>query len=330
MENFVFEKEGKRPATVSFLFAPMEGITYSAFRSFHHATFPGASEYFTPFIAPDSRGSFKKKYLKELTEGVPSVPQLLVNSAEAFNLTALKLCDLGFREINLNAGCPSGTVYTKHKGAGMLRDPDSLCRLLDAVLEQAQQRGYRVSVKTRMGDHSTAEFPEILAVYNRFPLSRLIVHARCRDDFYQGTADVSGFREAMELSRIPLVYNGDIRSAKDLNRLMKTAKPDAVMIGRGAVTNPALFRELTGGAGLTAEELRAFLDGLTEIWLESGLAPRFTLERMKTLWGYMKDLFPDEKKQIKAILKANSLEEYRARVTELLAGNYPLKKPVIL
>lgn len=305
--------------TASFLFAPMEGITYAGFRTFHHACFPGASEYFTPFIAPDSRGSFKKKYLKELTEGVPSVPQLLVNSAEAFNLTSLKLYDLGFREINLNAGCPSGTVYSKHKGAGMLRDLDSLCRLLDAVFEQAEQRGYRVSVKTRMGDHSTAEFPEVLAVYNRFPLSRLIVHARCRDDFYQGTPDLRGFRQAMDLSRIPLVYNGDIRTVEDWNRLKETAAPASVMIGRGAVTNPALFRELTGGAGLTAEELRCFLEGLTEIWLESGLEPRFTLERMKTLWAYMKDLFPDEKKQIKAILKANSLENYRAVVSELLA-----------
>jgi tRNA-dihydrouridine synthase len=106
----------------------MEGITYAAFRTLHHELFPGACEYFTPFIAPDRRGSFKKKYLKELTAGVPSVPQLLVNSAEAFNATALKLYDLGFREINLNTGCPSGTVTAKGKGAGFLRDPEALDR----------------------------------------------------------------------------------------------------------------------------------------------------------------------------------------------------------
>lgn len=296
----------------------MEGITYAAFRSLHHELFPGAEEYFTPFLAPDRAGSFKTKYLRELTDGVPSVPQLLVNSAEAFNATALKLCTLGFREINLNTGCPSGTVYAKHKGAGMLRDLTSLDRILDAVCEQAEQVGYRVSVKTRMGDHSTAEFPEVLEVFNRYPLSRLIVHARCRDDWYQGTPDVQGFRDAAGSCRCPLVYNGDIASAADLDRLLAVVKVDAVMIGRGAVRNPALFRELSGGSPLSADELQVFLDRLTAHWLSDGLGPAFTLERMKALWFYMKDLFPNENKQIKTLLKAKTLDEYRPAVTSLL------------
>ena len=94
-----------------FLFAPMEGLTYAAFRTLHYELFPGASEYFTPFIAPDREGSFKKKYLKELTAGVPSVPQLLVNSAEAFNATALKLYDLGFgRSISTPAAPPAPSM----------------------------------------------------------------------------------------------------------------------------------------------------------------------------------------------------------------------------
>ena len=306
-----------------FLFAPMEGITYAAFRTLHHELFPGASEYFTPFIAPDREGSFKKKYLKELTAGVPSVPQLLVNSAEAFNATALKLYDLGFREINLNTGCPSGTVYAKHKGAGMLRDLNALDQILDSVCEQAQRLGMRISVKTRMGDHSTAEFPDILEVFNRYPLSRLIVHARCRDDFYQGPPDLQGFRDAAGRCLCPLVFNGSIASPGSLDRLLNTVTVDAVMIGRGAVADPALFRELSGGPPLSSEELSVFLDRLTARWLADGLGPAFTLERMKALWFYMKDLFPDAKSQIKAILKAKSLEEYRPAVSSLLCSSAP-------
>ena len=110
----------------------------------------------------------------------------------------------------------------------------------------------------------------------------------------------------MEYAAFPLVYNGDIRSEVDLDNLMNLGKPDAVMIGRGAITNPALFRELTGGERLSSEELQEYLDGLTAIWTESGLNPLFVLERMKTLWTYMKDLFPDEKKRTKAILKSKS------------------------
>ena len=232
-----------------FLFAPMEGITYSAYRSIHRSFFPGASEYFTPFIAPDSKGSFKKKYLKELTEGHPSVPQLLVNNAEAFNTVALKLYGLGFREINLNTGCPSGTVYAKHKGAGMLRDLNALDHTLTEIFEQAEKTGYRVSIKTRMGDHSSAEFPAILSVFSRYPVSRLIVHARCRDDYYMGKPDLQGFRDALPYSRCPLVYNGNIASVDDFRRLQSTVKIDAVMIGRGAAANPAVSASLPAAAG---------------------------------------------------------------------------------
>ena len=92
------------------------------------------------------------------------------------------------------------------------------------------------------------------------------------------------------------------------------------MIGRGAVANPALFRELTGGGKLRAEELQAFLDGLAEVWLTGGLSLPFTLERMKTLWIYMKDLFPEEERKTRAILKSKSFGEYRAAVSELLRG----------
>lgn len=316
-EQFHKKKENKG-ANVRLLFAPMEGITYAAFRMLHHTFFPGAAEYFTPFIAPDNRGSFKSKYLKELTDGYLSAPQLLVNNAGAFNKTARKLYDLGFQEINLNIGCPSNTVYAKHKGAGMLRDLTELSKVLEEIFEQAEQIGYRVSIKSRMGDHCTDEFPEIMKVYNIFPISRLIVHARCRDDFYQGAPDVQGFRAAFEMSRFPLIYNGSISSAAELRSLLKTVPVDTVMIGRGVVKNPALFRELTGGSRLTPEELQNFLNQLTATWLESGLSPSFTLERMKTLWIYMRELFPNEKKQIKAILKSKYLEEYQILVSGLL------------
>ena len=101
---------------MEFLFAPMEGITFSLYRSVHHKMFPGVSEYYTPFIAPDAKGSFKAKYLRDLTEdrgeGLVIIPQLLANRAESFNITAGKLHALGFDTVNLNTGCPSGTVFS--------------------------------------------------------------------------------------------------------------------------------------------------------------------------------------------------------------------------
>ena len=316
-----------------FLYAPMEGITLSRFRQIHHEMFPGVSEYYTPFIAPDSNGSFKSKFLRELTDDCGSlqvIPQLLVNNPDAFGLTADRLNDLGFPVINLNIGCPSGTVFSKHKGAGLLTDPDALDRLLGQIYERAEKTGYRVSVKTRMGVHSTDEFPAILEVYRRYPIEKLIVHARCRDDFYQGRADLAGFAEAAAQCRTPPVYNGDLASGEDLERLLAAAPETcSVMIGRAAVANPALFRVLQGGEPLQLGELKTFHDRLTEAWLEDGLSPVFTVERMKTLWSYLQALFPENRREVKAVLKARTMDSYRGAVSVLFgSGQFqPSGKP---
>ena len=297
------------------LFAPMEGITLFRYRMIHHRMFPGAAEYYTPFIAPDSKGSFRPKYLRELTSDCNSlrvIPQLLVNNAEAFCATAEKLRELGFGEVNLNSGCPSGTVFSKHKGAGMLTDLASLDAVLDGIYSHAEQKGYRVSIKTRMGVHSTEEFPAILECYRKYPISKLIVHARCRDDFYRGEADLSGLASSIGECLFPVVYNGNIAAPEDLEKVSLAAPQiESVMIGRAAVSNPALFRWFKTGEQLRLEELKAFHDELVETWMEDGLSPAFTVERAKTLWTYMQELFPEAKREIKAVLKARNMPDYR-------------------
>ena len=307
---------------MDYLFAPMEGITLAQYRKLHHKMFPGTAEYYTPFIAPDSRGSFKSKYLSELMTDrgeVNVIPQLLVNNAEAFNATAKQMYALGFSVINLNAGCPSGTVYSKHKGAGMLADPDTLDRILDEIFDCAEKNGYRISIKTRMGVHSTEEFSKLLNVYNRYPIEKLIVHARARDGYYKSTPDMAGFSEAVSRSRAELCYNGDIHSEDDLKKLKKSApEVDKIMIGRGVVANPALIRVLQGGPQLQIDELRIFHDTLLKTWLESGLSPNFTVERMKTLWSYMEVLFSNGKREKKAIMKARGLDQYLEAVSILM------------
>lgn len=293
----------------------MEGITLFRYRMIHHRMFPGAAEYYTPFIAPDSKGSFRPKYLRELTSDCNSlrvIPQLLVNNAEAFSATAEKLRELGFGEVNLNIGCPSGTVFSKHKGAGMLTDLASLDAVLDGIYSHAEQKGYRVSIKTRMGVHSTEEFPAILECYRKYPISKLIVHARCRDDFYRGEADLSGLASSIGECLFPVVYNGNIAAPEDLEKVSLAAPQiESVMIGRAAVSNPALFRWFKTGEQLRLEELKAFHDELVETWMEDGLCPAFTVERAKTLWTYMQELFPEAKREVKAVLKARNMPDYR-------------------
>lgn len=302
-------------------FAPMEGVTYAAYRRLHAEMFPGAGVYYAPFIAPDSAGHFKAGNLRDIlpenNAGVRVIPQLLCNAAAPFLSVARELAALGYGEVNLNAGCPSGTVVAKHKGAGMLADPAGLDACLAEIFEKSP---LPVSVKTRLGMHSTQEFSALLEVYRKYPLTRLIVHARDRDGMYKSVPDQDAFSAALACP-FPVEYNGNVFCREDLVSL-KTRFPTlgAVMIGRGAVTNPALFRMLRGGAALAPEDLRDFHDRLAAAYLAEGLAPAFTAARMKELWFYQLCLFPGGEKAGKAIFKARTLPDYLAAVSVLFAS----------
>lgn len=295
------------------LFAPMEGVTYPEYRLIHSRMFPGVNQYFSPFIAPNGEGLFKARYLErqlpDIAQHVDLVPQILANNVDAFNISAASIRRLGYGEINLNAGCPSGTVFAKHKGSGMLTDPDSFARFLDGIFSQNEN----ISIKTRMGVDSCDEFGAILSLYNRYPLSRLIIHARARAGMYESAVDLPAFLAAFESSACPVTYNGDIFSPEDLARILELVPGlDSIMIGRGAIANPALPRMLLGGPPLELAELRAFHDSLFDAYLSSAISGNFTVERMKNLWKYMACLFPDSGKTLKALFKARRPEEYRS------------------
>ena len=176
-------------------FAPMEGVTSAAFRRVHRRFFPEADRYYSPFIAPDIRGEFKASRLRDVlgenNEGLALVPQILTNSAEAFLGTARRLHDLGYGQVDLNLGCPSATVVSKHKGAGLLCDPSALDALLADIFSRTP---VAVSVKTRLGFSSTEEIDALMEIFDRYPICELTVHARCREGFYRSPVDLEDHR----------------------------------------------------------------------------------------------------------------------------------------
>ena len=307
---------------MSWSFAPMEGITNSVFRRLHAASFGSVDRYFAPFLAPDGKGRVKASALEELRPErngeLCLVPQILCNRPEAFLALGHELASMGYREINLNAGCPSGTVVPKHKGAGMLSDLESLDRFLDAVFSHAD---FAVSVKTRLGLESAGEFDAILAVYNRYPISELVIHARDRKGLYQSTPDLGAFQRAFSASRAPVCYNGNLLSPAHY-AAVRAAVPalERWMPGRGAVANPALPRQLRGGAALELREFEDFTDRLLDAYLLSGVGEYHSLGRMKELWYYAAHLFPGAGREIKAINKARTKEDYRSAVSALFSS----------
>lgn len=297
-------------------FAPLEGITTNIYRNTHAEVFGGCDGYYAPFITPSDNEKISRKGLRDVVpeknEGLSLSVQVLTNRADSFLKFARKIRGLGYREVNINLGCPFERVIQKGRGAGMLKDKEALDRFLDGVFSGTD---LLVSVKTRIGFRSGEEMERLSEVFNCYPLSLLIIHPRTREDFYKGTPDMAVFSKAYEQAASPVCYNGDILTGEDFNRISdQYPELSGVMIGRGAVKNPALFREIRGGEKLTTQELVAFSDRLSENYYEVLRSETFTLQKLKEVWGYMLQNFPEEAKIAKGIKKATS----RAELSEII------------
>ena len=299
--------------------APLEGITGWIYRSAVYECFGGFDKYFVPFIRPNQMGHFsareKKDILPAHNAGLRTVPQVLTNQAEDFLRTAAKLKEYGYEEVNLNLGCPSKTVVTKRRGAGFLAEPERLEVFLDEIFGKCP---IRISVKTRLGMEEPGEFTRLLKLYNKYPMEELIIHPRVQKDFYKNTPRLEMFEIALEESRNPLCYNGDINSVSDADRLQERfPQTDAIMMGRGVLTDPSLARQIKGGRRADKEELRRFHDLLYSGYCEEMSGDRTILYKMKELWFYLADIFADSKKYAKKIKKAEKCAVYEKIVEEM-------------
>ena len=299
--------------------APLEGITGWIYRSAVYECFGGFDKYFVPFIRPNQMGHFsareKKDILPAHNAGMRTVPQILTNQAEDFLRTAVKLKEYGYEEVNLNLGCPSKTVVTKRRGAGFLAEPERLEAFLDEIFGKCP---IRISVKTRLGMEEPGEFTRLLKLYNKYPMEELIIHPRVQKDFYKNTPRLEMFETALEESRNPLCYNGDINSVSDADRLQERfPQTDAIMMGRGVLADLSLARQIKGGRRADKEELRRFHDLLYSGYCEEMSGDRTILYKMKELWFYLADIFADSKKYAKKIKKAEKCAVYEKIVEEM-------------
>lgn len=292
-----------------YYFAPMEGLTDGTYRRLHHKYFPGVDRYYMPFLSPTIHRTLTHKEDRELpfadSVAFSAVPQVLTKVSEDF-LWAAQICrDRGYEEVNLNVGCPSGTVVSKGKGSGMLRDPASLDKFLEEIFSASP---LPVSVKTRLGIEKPEEFPAILEIYNRYPIKELTIHPRVRKQFYDGTVAMELFDYAVRNSRNPLCYNGDIRTLSQIQKL-EEAYPglESVMIGRGLIADPGM---LSGGTD--AKKLEAFMNELMAVYEVEFGSTRNAIFRLKENWGFLHSRFEDSEKLWKRLRKCTDGAEFKS------------------
>ena len=298
-----------------YYFAPMEGLTDSIYRRVHHKYFGGVDRYFMPFLSPTIHRSLIPREERETPKAdsvcFKAVPQLLTKVPEDFTWMAGQCKELGYDEVNLNLGCPSGTVTAKGKGSGMLRDLQALDNFLDAIFYKAP---LPISVKTRIGFSSSEELPALLEIYNKYPIKELTVHPRVREAFYKGPVDMEAFRYCASNSKNPLCYNGDICSVSDAEKIRKEFGVESVMIGRGLIADPGML--LPGGTD--KQTLLDFTDQLMAEYTEIFGSVRNAMFRMKENWGMIAGRFENSEKLKKRLCKTTDPNEFRAITRELV------------
>lgn len=291
--------------------APIQGFTDYVFRNAHASTYGGVSKYFTPFIRVEG-GALRKKDINDLLYSddfedadTELVPQIIANTAYEVELLLDFVMESGFDSCDINFGCPFPQQSKKHRGCGILQNPDMVAEVLGCV---GNYPDINFSLKMRLGYESTEESLAIVDIINSTNLRFVTIHPRLGKQMYTGDVDMEGFMNLASRINHPIVYNGDINSIDDARRISE-ALPNlhAMMIGRGLIANPALASEVKNGvAKFDRTKYLGFLQTLAEGYANQyGNSEFMVLDKMKTFFTYS----AFDKKVMKAIQKSRSVAE---------------------
>jgi tRNA-dihydrouridine synthase len=303
-------------------FAPLQESTDYIYRSAHARFFGGVDKYFAPYIVRQNDGAVKKSHLRDIktenNQGYPLVPQILAGNSSDFVFLAKILEDNGYNEINWNLGCPYPMVTNKGLGSGLLHYPDRIKAILEESLPQVK---CKVSVKMRTGLQSHEEILPIIDVLNEFSLSEVILHPRFGKQLFRGEPDEAIFAEVYKVLNHNLIYNGDIETVKQIQRLNDQFTDITTwMIGRGILKNPFFPLLLKGGTLPEREKravtLRNFHDEIFQQYASLLNGSSHLLMRMEKFWSYFSFAFPDQHKSFKRIKKASNLAKYEVAISE--------------
>ena len=228
-----------------FFLAPMAGYTDYVFRRLSRRF--GAGLLVTELVSAAALARMIKKtyrYMEHKEDEYPISLQIFGNKEDDFK-KAIELTDLsGFSFIDINMGCPTKKVVRNNGGAGLLSDTDKMISILNTVKSVSP---LPVSVKIRLGFQrgEGGEIERALALKENGAVF-LTLHGRYASDLYRGVADweaIAKVKEALGKDYI-LIGNGDIKTKEDAKRAFEISKVDGIMVGRAAIGNPWVFREL--------------------------------------------------------------------------------------
>lgn len=223
--------------------APMAGVSNPAFRTICKEFHPGL--IYTEMISDKALYYKNQKTLdmtKVETSEHPLSMQIFGHDIETMVYAAQFLdtkCDCDI--IDVNMGCPVNKVIKAHAGSALMLEENHAVTLMRAIVEAVQKP---VTVKMRIGfDQNHINCISLAKKLEQIGVSAIALHARTRSQMYEGKADWSYIKEMKEALHIPVIGNGDVKSAEDAERMLAETGCDAVMLGRGVLGDPWLISQ---------------------------------------------------------------------------------------
>jgi len=300
-------------------FAPLQGFTESPYRLAHSKFAPGIHTYYTPFLRLE-KGEVRAKDIRDLQTEPPYhlVPQIIVRDVEEFNILTKAVTELGFKEIDINMGCPYPMQTKSGRGSGILPHPEKVREILDAISHLSQAAAtsdLKFSIKMRLGLTSPEECLQLLPLLNSAPLAHITLHPRVGIQQYKGALNFETFDKFYSECKLPLIFNGDIADLKQLQYIeTRYPKLAGIMIGRGLLANPVLAAQYAGlPCGTATETLLKIHADVAADYARRLQGNAQILDKIRPFWTYA-DL---PKKARKKIEKSKTLDEYLEAVNEL-------------
>lgn len=306
---------------------PFQGITDRIYRNTLMERFGGIDKLYTPFftgIHKDNSRSLRSDEIDpQYNDTSLLTPQILSNDAAELIRFAAQCHDFGYTSINWNMGCPYPRVAKKKRGSGLLPHHELVNDILRQLFEQPLTG---ISIKCRLGYENPDEIDALLEVFNRYPISELIVHARIGKQLYKGAVLEEKFRQIIPHVSTQLWYNGDVFSVDDFQYFSRQFAPvQHFMLGRGLLSDPFLALDIKGidtsPANNRKEVIRQFVEQLYQQRRQASNNNPRVIGRMKELWSYLMWSFDQPQSVWRLIRKTNSFDAYEqavARVFEQL------------
>ena len=272
--------------------APMQDVTDLAFWRVM-ARYGGADAYWTEYFRVHADSRLEKWIVESITHnptGRPVVAQMIGNDVPALVRTARELQQYPIAAIDLNLGCPAPVVYRKCAGGGLLRDMARIDAILGALREAVS---IPLTVKTRVGFDSPAPFGGLLALLARHSIDLVTVHGRTVAQMYGPGIRYDLIAQAVDELPCPVLGNGNVHGPEQAALLLAWTGAHGLMIGRGAIRNPWLFRQIRQqlrGEPVTLPTGREVLGYIGELWeaeATPGASETAQVQRLKKFMNFI-------------------------------------------